>query len=105
MFYTENSPPLEFLQGKGLLSAVHSSTLAATPAKYNSPQGDWVGVSARVSVIIYNPSLISKSQLPTSVMQLADAEVPGQARPGRRARPTSSRSSPRCCARTAPPPR
>src|SRR5258708_2960410 len=36
-FYTENTPPLEFLQGKGLLSAVRRSTLAATPAKYHSP--------------------------------------------------------------------
>ena len=77
-FYTENSPPLEFLQGKGLLAAVHSSTLAATPSKYNSPQGDWVGVSARVSVLIYNPRLISKSQLPTSVMQLADPKYKGK---------------------------
>jgi iron(III) transport system substrate-binding protein len=78
VFYTENTPPLEFLQGKGLLSTVSSSTLAATPAKYNSPQGDWVGVSARVSVIVYNPSLISKSQLPTSVMQLADPKYQGK---------------------------
>ena len=78
VFYTENSPPLEFLQGKGLLSAVHSSTLAATPSRYNSPQGDWVGVSARVSVLIYNPRLISKSQLPTSVMQLADPKYQGK---------------------------
>ena len=78
VFYTENSPPLEFLQGKGLLSPVRSSTLAATPAKYNSPQGDWVGVSARVSVLVYNPRLISKSQLPTSVMQLADPRYQGK---------------------------
>ena len=59
-------------------------TLATTPARYNSPQGDWVGVSARVSVLIYNPSLIKASQLPTSVIQLADAEVPGQAGARRR---------------------
>jgi iron(III) transport system substrate-binding protein len=78
VFYTENTPPLEFLQGKGLLSAVRSSTLAATPARYNSPQGDWLGVSARVSVLVYNPSLISKSQLPTSVMQLADPKYQGK---------------------------
>ena len=78
VFYTENSPPLEFLQSKGLLSAVHASTLAATPSKYNSPQGDWVGVSARVSVLIYNPSLISQSQLPTSVMQLAEPKYKGK---------------------------
>jgi iron(III) transport system substrate-binding protein len=78
VFYTENSPPLEFLQGKGLLSAVRSSTLAATPSKYNSPQGDWVAVSARVSVLIYNPRLISKTQLPASVMQLAEPKYQGK---------------------------
>ena len=72
VFYTENSPPLEFLQEKGLLSTVDPATLARTPAKYNSQKNDWVGVSARVSVLVYNPSLIAASQLPASVMQLAD---------------------------------
>ena len=78
VFYTENSPALEYLQGKGLLSPVLPSTLAKVPAKYSSPQGDWVGVSARVSVIVYNPSLISASALPTSVMQLAGAAYKGK---------------------------
>jgi iron(III) transport system substrate-binding protein len=78
VFFTENSPPLEALQAKGLLSAVDPSTLALTPSKYSSPQGDWVGVSARVSVLIYNPSLISASQLPTTVGQLADAKYKGK---------------------------
>jgi iron(III) transport system substrate-binding protein len=78
VFYTENSPPLEFLQEKGLLSPVTPATLAETTAKYNSPQGDWLGVSARVSVIIYNPSLIAESQLPTSVLQLANPKYKGK---------------------------
>jgi iron(III) transport system substrate-binding protein len=78
VFYTENSPALEFLQNKGLLAATASSTLALTPSKYNSPQGDWAGVSARVSVLIYNPSLIARSQLPASVMQLADPKYQGK---------------------------
>jgi iron(III) transport system substrate-binding protein len=78
VIYTENSPALEFLQDKGLLSPVDPATLAHTPAQYNSPEGDWVGVSARVSVIIYNPSLISSSQLPTSVLQLADPKYKGK---------------------------
>jgi iron(III) transport system substrate-binding protein len=78
VFYTENSPPLESLQAKGLLAKVDSSTLSDTPAKYNSPQGDWVGVSARVSVIIYNPSLIPASQLPTHVSQLAEPKYRGK---------------------------
>jgi iron(III) transport system substrate-binding protein len=78
VFYTENSPPLESLQAKGLLAKVEPSTLSLTPAKYNSPDGDWVGVSARVSVLIYNPSLISASQLPTHVSQLAEPKYKGK---------------------------
>jgi iron(III) transport system substrate-binding protein len=77
VFYTENSPALEYLQQKGLLAKVDASTLAHTPSKYNSPEGDWVGVSARVSVLIYNPSLIKKSALPTQVLQLADPKYKG----------------------------
>jgi iron(III) transport system substrate-binding protein len=78
VIYTENSPALEYLQGKGLLAPVAPSTLARTPARFNSPQGDWVAASARVSVLIYNPSLISASQLPTSVLQLADPTYRGK---------------------------
>lgn len=78
VIYTENSPALEFLQDKGLLAPVDQSTLTATPARYNSPLGRWVGVSARVSVIVYNPSLIKASQLPRSVMQLAEPRYKGK---------------------------
>jgi iron(III) transport system substrate-binding protein len=76
--YTENSPPLQYLQNKGLLAPVNAATLAHTPSKWNSPQGEWLGVSARVSVLIYNPSLISASQLPRSVTELASPGYSGK---------------------------
>jgi len=78
VFFTENSPPLEYLASKGLLSTVKASTLTHTPSKYNSPNKKWVGISARVSVMVYNTKLISKSQLPTSAMQLADPQWKGK---------------------------
>ena len=78
VFYTENSPALAYLQEKGLLAPVDPTTLAATPARYDSAQGDWVGVSARVSVLIYNPSMISAAQLPTTALQLADPRYKGE---------------------------
>jgi len=78
VIYTENSPALEYLQGKGLLAKVDASTLALTPTRYNSPEGDWAGVSARVSVLIYDPSLIANSQLPASVLQLANSRYKGE---------------------------
>ena len=78
VIYTENSQVLEFLQGKGLLAPVDATTLSRTPSQDNSPQGDWAGVSARVSVLIYNPSLISASQLPTMVLQMASPKYAGK---------------------------
>jgi len=78
VFYTENSPPLQYLASKGLLAPVDPSTLATTPSRFNSPDGKWVGVSARVSVMAYNTSQLTPAQLPTSVMELADPKWAGR---------------------------
>jgi iron(III) transport system substrate-binding protein len=78
VFYTENSPALAELSGKGLLAPVDKTTLASVPAKYSSPTGDWVGISARVSVLVYNTDEITPAQLPTSVMDLADPKWQGK---------------------------
>ena len=78
VLYAENSPALEYLQNRGLLAAVAPSTLAHTPARWDSAQGDWVGVSARVSVLVYDPSLISASELPRSVTELAAPRYAGK---------------------------
>jgi iron(III) transport system substrate-binding protein len=78
VFYTENTPVLEDLQEKGLLASVPASTLAAVPAKYSSPQGDWVGVSARVSVLVYNTSQIKASELPSSILELEQPKWKGK---------------------------
>jgi iron(III) transport system substrate-binding protein len=78
VFYTENTPVLEDLQEKGLLAPIAASTLAAVPDKYSSPQGDWVGVSARVSVLVYNTSQIKSSELPSSILELAQPQWKGK---------------------------
>jgi iron(III) transport system substrate-binding protein len=57
---------------------VAPGTLAQVPTQYSSPQGDWVGVSARVSVLDYNPSLIAKADLPTTALELADPKYRGK---------------------------
>lgn len=78
VLFTENTPALQFLQEKNLLAPVDASTLANTPSKYNSASGDWVGVSARVSVLDYNPSKISASELPKTALALADPKYKGK---------------------------
>ncbi|HET9897183.1 MAG TPA: extracellular solute-binding protein [Streptosporangiaceae bacterium] len=78
VMFTENSPPLEFLQEKDLLAPVPASTLAQVPARFSSAQGDWLAVSARVSVMIYNPKLIKASQLPRTALEMADPKYKGK---------------------------
>ena len=78
VFYAENTPVLEDLQEKNLLAPLPAATLAAVPSKYNSPQGDWMGVSARVSVLVYNTSKISSSELPNSILELAQPRWKGK---------------------------
>jgi iron(III) transport system substrate-binding protein len=78
VIFTENSQPLERIQQKGLLAHVDAPTLSQTTGTFDSSEGDWVGVSARVSVIIYNPSLIAASQLPTTILGLADPKYKGK---------------------------
>ena len=78
VFFTENSPPLEALGKRGLLAQVDASTLAKTSAKYSSPRKDWDGVSARVSTMVYNTDKLKPSQLPSSVLDLAQPKWKGK---------------------------
>jgi iron(III) transport system substrate-binding protein len=78
VFFTENSNWLQQLDDKGMLANVDSSTLARVPGRDNAANGKWLGVSGRYSVLIYNPSKISASQLPTTAMALADPKYKGK---------------------------
>ena len=78
VFLTENSNWLAQLDDKGLLAKVSRSTLAEVPARDSASNGDWLGVSGRYSVLIYNPSKISPSQVPHSALALAEPRYKGK---------------------------
>lgn len=78
VFYAGNSPALEALDEKRLLAPVTPSTLAQVPAAVSSPDGHWVGVSARSSVLVYNTDKLKAGELPTSLLSLADPEWKGK---------------------------
>jgi iron(III) transport system substrate-binding protein len=78
VYFTENSPELVLLSEKGLLAKVDPKTFATVPAKYSSPNGDWIGVLARENVLAFNPKLIKESDLPASLMDLAQPAWKGK---------------------------
>ena len=74
VFITENSPALSLLSSRGALAPLDPATLAQVPARFNSGAGDWVGIAARSTVLVYNPSLVTPEQLPSSILQLAEPQ-------------------------------
>lgn len=78
VYLTENSPELMNLEAHGLLTKLPTTILEQIPARDESPAGEWVGVALRVSSLAYNPARLSPSQLPTSVLQLAQPQWKGK---------------------------
>jgi iron(III) transport system substrate-binding protein len=78
VFFTANSPELELLSEKGLLSKVAPVTLASVPATDSEPNGDWVGVLARENVVVFNTGMIQEPALPASLLDLAKPEWKGK---------------------------
>ena len=78
VFLAENSPALEDLQQRGLLAQVDPSTLARVPRRDSSPQGDWLAIAAHASLLVYNTDAVQASQLPTSILGLADPQWKGK---------------------------
>jgi iron(III) transport system substrate-binding protein len=78
VFYTENTPVLEHLREENLLAHLLPTTLAVIPARYSSSQGVWVGVSGRMSALVYNTSQVSPASLPSSILALAEPQWKGK---------------------------
>ena len=78
VFFTENTPPQARLDEKGLLARVDPAALIDVQARYSASDHDWIGVSARLSTLVYNTRDLKPSQLPTSVLGLADPKWKGK---------------------------
>jgi iron(III) transport system substrate-binding protein len=78
VYLTENSPELMLLTDRNLLAKLPASITGQIPAQYDSPTGNWAGISVRVSALAYDPSLVSPSGLPASILDLAKPQWKGK---------------------------
>lgn len=78
VFVTENSPGMNIVENAGLFAPVDAATVAQVPAQYNPSTGHWVGIAARSTVFVYNPSLLPEADLPASIMDLQDSSWQGK---------------------------
>ena len=78
VFLTENSPAMTVVERAGLLAPVQAETLAQVRDGMAPSSGLWTPIAARSTVLIYNTDLITKEQLPASMMDLADPAWAGR---------------------------
>jgi iron(III) transport system substrate-binding protein len=78
VFITENSPALSMLSAEHRLAPLDAATRAQVPPQFSSGAGDWIGIAARSTVLVYNPSLVPQDQPPHSIMDLAGPQWQGK---------------------------
>jgi iron(III) transport system substrate-binding protein len=78
VFFPQDAGALGAIAKAGLFEKLPEATLAKVPATYRAKDGSWVGVSGRARVIVYNPTAVQASELPSSVKQLTDPKWKGQ---------------------------
>jgi iron(III) transport system substrate-binding protein len=78
VYISEDSPELMNLQQRGLVTRLPQSILGQVPKADESPKGNWVGMALRVSSLVYNPAHVPRSQLPASLLDLAQPQWKGK---------------------------
>ncbi|NYH11783.1 iron ABC transporter substrate-binding protein [Pseudomonas moraviensis] len=78
VFLTENSPAMVLVDNAKLFAPVAPATLEQVDAAYRPAHGQWVGIAARSTVFVYNPSKLPEKDLPKSLMDLASPAWKGR---------------------------
>ncbi|MBD9460471.1 iron ABC transporter substrate-binding protein [Pseudomonas sp. PDM05] len=78
VFLTENSPAMVLVDNAGLFAPVAPTTLEQVDAAYRPAHGKWIGIAARSTVFVYNPSKLNAGDLPKSLLDLASPSWKGR---------------------------
>lgn len=78
VFLTENSPAMSQVEAAGLLRELPAELVSPIPAMYRPTSGLWTGFVARSTVLVYNTDLVEESELPDSILDLADPQWQGR---------------------------
>ncbi|WP_435770008.1 iron ABC transporter substrate-binding protein [Nocardioides sp. SYSU DS0651] len=78
VFLTENSPAMSQVEAAGLFEELPADLVAPIPELYRPQSGLWTGFVARSTVLVYNTDLIEESELPDSILDLAEPEWEGR---------------------------
>ena len=78
VFYAQDAGALGAVAKAGLFAPLPDEVLQRVPEPYRSSAGDWVGVTGRARVLVYNSDKLDESELPRSVFELTEPQWRGR---------------------------
>jgi iron(III) transport system substrate-binding protein len=72
LFWAQDPAWVGAIGDAGLLATLPQDVLDLVDPAYRDTDGQWVGVTARSRVMVYNPDLVAGAELPQSVDELTD---------------------------------
>lgn len=78
VFLAQDAGALGAVAGEGRLAPLPVETLELVDERFRSPTGEWVGLSGRARVVVYNTDALSASDLPDSIFDFTDPKWSGR---------------------------
>lgn len=78
VFFAQDPGGLGAVADAGLFAPLPEDILARVPAEYRSPDGLWVGISARARVVVYNTDALSPDDLPADIWDFTEPQWAGR---------------------------
>ena len=78
IYIAQDAGALGAVQAAGLFADLDDDILDLVPSAYRSREGQWVGLSGRARVLVYNTDALDASELPASILDLTDPRWSGR---------------------------
>jgi iron(III) transport system substrate-binding protein len=78
VFLSQSPGSTGYLDAQDRLQKLPKDLLDLVPARFRAKDGDWVGISGRVRVLVYNPDLVSEDELPQSIFDVTKEQYRDQ---------------------------
>jgi iron(III) transport system substrate-binding protein len=72
VFFAQDPGGMGAVAKAGLFTELPEVTLSKVPAEFRSPTGQWVGISARARIVVYNTDALTPEDLPEDIADFTD---------------------------------